>query len=42
MLTETAQYHRSKLVSERRIDMMELLQLSKLYGKPPQYFLSLD
>jgi len=25
---------------ERRIDMMELLQLAKLYGKPPQYFLN--
>ena len=27
---------------ERRIDMMELLELAKLYGKPPQYFLSSD
>lgn len=27
---------------ERRIDMMELLQLAKLYRKSPQYFLNLD
>jgi len=27
---------------ERRIDMMELLQLAKLYGKSPQYFLNPD
>jgi transcriptional regulator with XRE-family HTH domain len=24
---------------ERRIDIIELLQLAKLYGKPPNYFL---
>ena len=24
---------------ERRIDVMELLELAKLYGKPPSYFL---
>jgi len=24
---------------ERRIDVMELLQLAKLYGKPPSFFL---
>jgi len=24
---------------ERRIDVMELLQLAKLYGKPPEFFL---
>lgn len=24
---------------DRRIDVMELLQLAKLYGKPPNYFL---
>jgi len=27
-------------MGERRIDMMELLQLAKLYKKPPQYFLN--
>ncbi|KAA6459274.1 helix-turn-helix transcriptional regulator [Acidobacteria bacterium AB60] len=27
---------------ERRIDIMELLQLAKLYGKRPQYFLGSD
>ncbi|HZB88259.1 MAG TPA: helix-turn-helix transcriptional regulator [Terracidiphilus sp.] len=27
---------------ERRIDIMELLELAKLYRKPPQYFLSSD
>ena len=27
---------------DRRIDVIELLQLSALYGKTPQYFLSLD
>jgi transcriptional regulator with XRE-family HTH domain len=24
---------------DRRIDVMELIQLAQLYGKPPQYFL---
>jgi transcriptional regulator with XRE-family HTH domain len=24
---------------ERRIDVMELIQLTQVYGKPPQYFL---
>jgi transcriptional regulator with XRE-family HTH domain len=24
---------------ERRIDVMELLQLAELYGKPPEFFL---
>jgi len=27
---------------ERRIDIMELLQLAKVYGKRPQYFLGSD
>jgi transcriptional regulator with XRE-family HTH domain len=27
---------------ERRIDIMELLQLAKIYGKRPQYFLDSD
>ena len=27
---------------ERRIDIMELLQLARRYGKSPQYFLSSD
>jgi hypothetical protein len=27
---------------DRRIDVLELIQLAQLYGKPPQYFLSLD
>jgi hypothetical protein len=25
-----------------RIDVMELIQLAQLYGKPPQYFLEAD
>ena len=27
---------------DRRIDVMELIQLVQLYGKPPQYFLDPD
>jgi transcriptional regulator with XRE-family HTH domain len=27
---------------DRRIDVLELIQLAELYGKPPQYFLNMD
>jgi DNA-binding XRE family transcriptional regulator len=27
---------------ERRVDVMELIQLAELYGKPPQFFLDPD
>jgi transcriptional regulator with XRE-family HTH domain len=27
---------------DRRIDVMELLQLARLYGKPPEFFLKPD
>ncbi len=27
---------------ERRVDVMELIQLAQLYGKPPQFFLNSD
>ena len=27
---------------ERRVDVMELIQLAQLYGKPPQFFLQDD
>ena len=27
---------------ERRVDVIELIQLAELYGKPPQFFLNSD
>lgn len=29
-------------MGDRRVDVLELIQLEKLYGKSPQYFLSAD